>query len=94
MRPTLSDPEAPIDDWRAIARRGVMAVGFSVWRFAGKSWLGAIATTARSPALYVSNGLNDRYGNFEGCERLAILARLRGVQTEWRSRYADTASPS
>lgn len=41
MRLALSDPEAPIDYWRAVARRGVMAVGFSVWRFAGETWLGA-----------------------------------------------------
>ena len=43
--------------------------------------------TPRSPALYVSNGLYDRYGNFEGSERLAVLARQRGVQTEWRPLY-------
>ncbi len=48
MRPALSDPEAPIDYWRAIARRGVMAVGFSVWRFAGETWLGAKIATPQA----------------------------------------------
>ena len=39
------------------------------------------------PALYVSNGLYDGYGNFEGTERLATLARQRGVRTEWHPIY-------
>lgn len=40
-----------------------------------------------SPALYLSNGLYDAYGNFEGTERLAQLARGRGVRTEWHPLY-------
>lgn len=39
------------------------------------------------PALYLSCGLYDSYGNFEGSERLASMARQRGVQTEWRPLY-------
>lgn len=39
------------------------------------------------PALYLSCGLYDAYGNFEGTERLADMARQRGVQTEWRPLY-------
>lgn len=39
------------------------------------------------PALYLSNGLYDAYGNFEGTERLADMARQRGVKTEWRPIY-------
>lgn len=39
------------------------------------------------PALYLSNGLYDAYGNFEGAERLAEEARRRGVATEWRPIY-------
>lgn len=39
------------------------------------------------PALYLSCGLYDNYGNFEGSERLASMARERGVQTEWRPLY-------
>ncbi len=39
------------------------------------------------PALYLSNGLYDAYGNFEGTERLAEVARQRGVRTEWHPIY-------
>lgn len=39
------------------------------------------------PALYLSNGLYDAYGNFEGTERLAETARLHGVKTEWHPIY-------
>ena len=46
MRPALSAPEAPIDYWRAIARRGVLALRFKVWRFAGETWMGATAADA------------------------------------------------
>ena len=39
------------------------------------------------PALYLSNGLYDTYGNFEGTEQLAGEARRRGVRTEWHPIY-------
>jgi hypothetical protein len=39
------------------------------------------------PTLYLSNGLYDAYGNYEGTERLARVARLRGVATEWHPLY-------
>jgi pimeloyl-ACP methyl ester carboxylesterase len=39
------------------------------------------------PALYLSNGLYDAYGNFEGTERLAVMARQRGVKTAWHPIY-------
>lgn len=39
------------------------------------------------PALYVSNGLYDAYGNFEGSEQLVAAARARGVTTEWHPLY-------
>jgi pimeloyl-ACP methyl ester carboxylesterase len=39
------------------------------------------------PALYLSNGLYDAYGNFEGTERLAEVARRRGVRTVWHPIY-------
>ena len=49
------------------------------------------------PALYLSNGLYDTYGNFEGTQRLADMARQRGVRTEWHPIYGghcatDTSS--
>jgi pimeloyl-ACP methyl ester carboxylesterase len=39
------------------------------------------------PRLYLSCGLYDKYGNFEGTEALAKLAVERGVSTEWRPMY-------
>jgi hypothetical protein len=40
-----------------------------------------------TPALYLSNGLYDHFGNFEGTQQLANLARQRGVQVEWHPLY-------
>jgi len=39
------------------------------------------------PALYLSNGSYDAFGNFEGTERLVEMARQRGVTTEWHPLY-------
>ncbi len=39
------------------------------------------------PALYLSNGLYDAYGNYEGTRLLAERATERGVRTEWRPLY-------
>jgi S-formylglutathione hydrolase FrmB len=39
------------------------------------------------PELYLSCGLYDKYGNFEGTEALANLAIKRGVQTSWHPLY-------
>jgi hypothetical protein len=39
------------------------------------------------PALYLSNGLYDAYGNYEGSRLLAERAVKRGVRTEWRPLY-------
>ena len=40
-----------------------------------------------APALYLSNGLYDSYGNFEGTERLARRAAERSIATEWHPLY-------
>lgn len=42
---------------------------------------------AELPELYVSNGLYDRYGNFEGVEHFVGRARARGARVEWRPLY-------
>jgi pimeloyl-ACP methyl ester carboxylesterase len=39
------------------------------------------------PELYLSCGLYDNYGNFEGTEVLANLAIIRGVKTRWHPIY-------
>jgi hypothetical protein len=41
----------------------------------------------RYPELYLSCGLYDNYGNFEGTEALANLATKRGVKTIWHPLY-------
>jgi pimeloyl-ACP methyl ester carboxylesterase len=41
----------------------------------------------RYPELYLSCGLYDNYGNFEGTEALANLAIKRGVKTRWHPLY-------
>ena len=39
------------------------------------------------PALYLSNGLYDAYGNFEGSQILADQAAQRGISVEWHPLY-------
>ncbi len=46
-----------------------------------------VAMQAASPSLYLSGGLYDRYGLYEGTERLAQRAAQRGLQTEWHPVY-------
>ena len=42
---------------------------------------------ARYPELYLSNGLYDAYGNFEGSQMLADQAAQRGVSVDWHPLY-------
>lgn len=42
---------------------------------------------AQYPELYLSCGLYDKYGNFEGTEALANLAISKGVKTQWHPLY-------
>jgi pimeloyl-ACP methyl ester carboxylesterase len=42
---------------------------------------------AQYPALYLSNGLYDAYGNFEGSQSLADKAIQRGISVEWHPLY-------
>lgn len=76
-------------------------VAFGVWwlarqhvaddaEWARTSPLALIETLARAPrrpALYLSCGLYDRYGNFEGTQALATRAQALGVDTEWHPLY-------
>lgn len=39
------------------------------------------------PSLYLSCGLYDEYGNYEGTQRLADIARQHGERTEWHPMY-------
>jgi pimeloyl-ACP methyl ester carboxylesterase len=42
---------------------------------------------ANAPDLYLSNGLYDRFGNFEGTLQLADRAAARGLPVEWHPLY-------
>ena len=44
------------------------------------------------PALYLSNGLYDSYGNYKGTEQLAETAHERGIPIEWRPLYGGHCS--
>jgi pimeloyl-ACP methyl ester carboxylesterase len=74
-------------------------IGFGIWWMA-KSYVGDEGEYKRIsplvlierangqyPALYLSNGLYDAYGNFEGSQTLADKAAQRGVSVEWHPLY-------
>jgi hypothetical protein len=42
---------------------------------------------SRHQELYLSCGLYDKYGNFEGTQALADLAIKKGVKTQWHPIY-------
>jgi enterochelin esterase-like enzyme len=74
-------------------------IGFGIWRMAKnhvadeQEWKRASPlelikrANAQYPALYLSNGLYDAYGNFEGSQILADKATQRGVSVEWHPLY-------
>lgn len=84
----------------ALVRTGAdPKIGFGVWLMSKKivadetEWkrMSPLELIKRAdqkyPALYLSNGLYDSYGNFEGTQQLAEDAIKRGVQTEWHPLY-------
>lgn len=96
-----TSPFSPLSDIRATAERtgANPEIVFGVWMMARKylaseaEWrrVSPLVLIERAgqgyPTLYLSNGLYDAYGNFEGAEQLARAARRRGVETEWRPLY-------
>lgn len=74
-------------------------IGFGVWILAKKyvadedEWqrvspINLITrANAQYPAMYLSNGLYDAYGNFEGTQMLADKATQRGVSVDWHPLY-------
>ena len=99
----LDSPFAPLSQIReAIVRTGAEPrIAFGIWQLArryvanGDEWRrlsplalieGAALEVAR-PSLYLSGGLYDRYGLYEGTERLAQRAAQRGLPTEWHPLY-------
>lgn len=96
-----TSPFAPLSTIRATMQRtgANPEIIFGVWMMARKyaandaEWqrVSPLALIERAgpsyPALYLSNGLYDVYGNFEGTQRLVDRARTRGVSTEWHPLY-------
>jgi len=39
------------------------------------------------PELYLSCGLYDKYGNYEGTQALATMAKSKGIKTHWHPLY-------
>lgn len=96
-----TSPFAPFAELRKGAERtgADPKIAFGVWLMARRyvadeqEWqrISPLAQIERIkppyPALLLSNGLYDAYGNFEGTERLAIAAGRRGVPVEWHPLY-------
>lgn len=94
-------PFAPFSEMReALKRTGAdPKIAFGIWRWSTThvanedEWRRMspieLAKTANKdfPALYLSNGLYDSYGNFEGSQMLAEIAGQRGVSVEWHPLY-------
>lgn len=101
-----SSPFASFQELKSAAERtgGNPKIGFGVWVMARdyvaneSEWerFSPLALIDKGdptyPALYLSNGLYDSYGNFEGTEMLAQAAKERGVETEWRPLYGGHCS--
>jgi len=99
----LDSPFSPFSQIRAaIARTGAdPRIVFGIWKLArghvsnDDEWrrmspLALIETMALQdarPSLYLSAGLYDRYGLYEGVEHLAQRAVQRGLPTEWHPLY-------
>jgi hypothetical protein len=84
---TGAEPRVILGIWQ-LARRYVSSA--EEWRRISPLVLveSAAAQEAR-PSLYLSAGLYDRYGLYEGTERLAQRAAQRGVPTEWHPVYGE-----
>lgn len=76
-------------------------IAFGIWQLArayvsnDEEWrrmsplalIEGVAKHVARPILYLSGGLYDRYGLYEGTERLARRAAQLGLQTEWHPVY-------
>lgn len=96
-------PFSPLRQLReAMVRTGAdPRIAFGIWHLArdyvanDEEWsrmsplalIEGVAVQTARPSLYLSAGLYDRYGLFEGVEQLAERAAQRGLSTEWRPLY-------
>lgn len=82
---TGAEPRIIFGVWQ-LARR--YAANAEEWRrMAPLSLIEGAALAQARPSLYLSAGLYDRYGLYEGTERLAQRAAQRGLPTEWHPVY-------
>lgn len=96
-----ASPFASLSTMRATLKRtgADPKIGFGIWLMAKNhvadedEWkrISPLDLVKRAngqyPALYLSNGLYDAYGNFEGSQILADQAAQRGVSVEWHPLY-------
>jgi pimeloyl-ACP methyl ester carboxylesterase len=94
-------PFSPLSTFRAAAERtgADPKIGFGIWWMSRnyvadeQEWqrispLSLIKqANAGYPALYISNGIYDAYGNYEGSELLARTAQSRGGKVDWHPLY-------
>ncbi len=99
----LDSPFTPLSQSReAMVRTGAdPRIIFGIWqlsrsyvsnaeewrRFSPLALIEGDAVQEARPSLYLSAGLHDRYGLYEGTERLAQHAAQRGLPTEWHPLY-------
>ena len=102
----VDSPFSSFSTLREAARRtgANPKLAFAVWRLARShvanqsEWqafspLHLVETADETyPELYLSNGLYDAFGNFEGTQELARMARERGVSTRWHPLYGGHCS--
>lgn len=82
---TGADPRTAFGLWQ-LARRYVSDA--EEWgRISPLALIEGAAVHASRLSLYLSAGLHDRYGLYEGTEQLAQRAAQRGLQTEWHPVY-------
>jgi hypothetical protein len=82
---TGAEPRIVFGIWQ-LARRYVS--NDEEWRrMSPLALIEAAAMQAARPSLYLSGGLYDRYGLYEGAERLAQRAVQLGLPTEWHPVY-------
>lgn len=82
---TGADPRIVFGIWQ-LSRRYVLNA--EEWqRFSPLALIERAALQQVRPNLYLSAGLYDRYGLYEGTERLAQRAAQRGLPTEWHPLY-------
>jgi pimeloyl-ACP methyl ester carboxylesterase len=82
---TGAEPRIAFGLW-TLARR--YASNADEWRrIAPLSLIEGKALAQARPSLYLSGGIYDRYGLYEGTEQLAQRAAQRGLPTEWHPLY-------